>query len=375
MNSVEINNIIIYNNYNKLQHLIDNNLLIDNKLIKNYDLLLSKTIEYKSLECFNILLNNIDITYNYDTSLNKSIDNYIHSNNIQNKYYLNKLLEKKIIINKDILIKASDDFVLFKFFINKVNIKNDILYYINIFIKNNKIDIIHYLYNYNNHHNIISNNEMSNFIFKKSLKYNNVNILLFLENNKYNMIYINNNDLVLPSLYYCISYTNDDRKLIYKYLLNLYINYSKNNNINLIENINNINFYENYNCLLYINEIIYDLIKLNIQINNLDEIIKYFLLKIFLLENEFIINNIIETIFIFIINNKFNNDYLDILSSNNTINYNNINKKRINLYYVLIYYNYNIPEKINTYFLKIISYHNVELVMNNYINQLLLKYN
>lgn len=375
MNSLEINNIIIYNNYNKLQHLIDNNLLIDNKMIKNYDLLLSKTIEYKSLECFNILLNNIDITNNFDTSLSKSIDNYIHSNNVLNKYYLNKLLEKKIIINKDIIIKASDDFSLFKFFINKVNIKNDILYYINIFIKNNKIDIIHYLYNYNNHHNIISNNEMSNFIFKKSLKYNNVNILLFLENNKYNMIYINDNNLVSPSLYYCISYTNDDKKLIYKYLLNLYINYSKNNNINLIENIHNINFYENYNCLLYINEIIYDLIKLSIQINNSDEIIKYFLLKIFLLENEFIINNIIETIFIFIINNKFNNDYLDILSSNNTINYNNINKKRINLYYVLIYYNYNLPEKINTYFLKIISYHNVELVMNNYINQLLSKYN
>jgi hypothetical protein len=369
MNTLEINNIIIYNNYDKLQHLIDNDLLIDNKIIKNYDLLLSKSIEYKSFECFNLLLNNINIDgFNYYISLNKSIDNYINGNN---KYYLNKLLEKKIIINKDILVKAADDFLLFKIFINKVNINNDMLYYINIFIKNNKLNIIEYLYNYNNNHNIIPNDEMCNFIFKKSLKYNNINIILFLENIKYNMIYIiNDNNIVIPSLYYSVLYINDNKKILYKYLLNLY---SKHDNINLIQNINNINFYENYNSLLYINQVIYDLMKLNIIINNLDEITKYLLLKIFSLENEIIINNIIETIFIIIINNKFNNDYLNILSDININSYNS-NKKRINLYYILLYYNYNLPENINTYFLKLISYNNIELIMNNYIHQLLLLY-
>ena len=84
------------------------------------------------------------------------------------------------------------------------------------------------------------------------------------------------------------------------------------------------------------------------------------------------INNIIETIFIFIINNKFNTKYLDSLSLI-TFNNNN-NKKRINLYYILTFYNYNIPENISTYFLKVISYNNIELNMNDYINHLLLKY-
>ena len=372
MNTLEIINIITYNNYNKLQYLIDNDLFIDNKIIKNYDLLLSKSIQYISLECFDILLNNNNITNNFDNSLNISIEYYTNSNNIQNKYYLNKLLEKNILINKDVLIKASNDFILFKILLNKINIKNNILYYISIFIQKNKIDIIDYLYNYNIIHNIIPIDEISNFIFKKSIKYNNINIILFLENKKYNMIYIINDDNILPSLYYSVLYIYDDKQLIYKYLLNLYINYSKKNDINLIQNISNINFYENFNSLLYINQIIHNIFKLKINIDKLDIINKYLLLKIFSSENEIYINNIIETIFIFIINNKFNTKYLDSLSLI-TFNNNN-NKKRINLYYILTFYNYNIPENISTYFLKVISYNNIELNMNDYINHLLLKY-
>jgi hypothetical protein len=201
MNTIEINNIIIYNDYNKLQHLLDNNILF----IKNYDLLLCKSIEYKSLECFDILLNyiinnNISLD-NFEASLNKSIDYIINNNNIQNKYYLNKLLEKNILINKEELIKASEDFILFKILFNKINNKNDILllYLINNFIKNNKMNIIFYLYNFIIENNLISKNELYNFIFKLSIKYNNINSIIFLENNKYDMMYIiNDNNIKIP---------------------------------------------------------------------------------------------------------------------------------------------------------------------------------
>jgi hypothetical protein len=401
MNTIEINNIIIYNDYNKLQHLLDNNILF----IKNYDLLLCKSIEYKSLECFDILLNyiinnNISLD-NFEASLNKSIDYIINNNNIQNKYYLNKLLEKNILINKEELIKASEDFILFKILFNKINNKNDILllYLINNFIKNNKMNIIFYLYNFIIENNLISKNELYNFIFKLSIKYNNINSIIFLENNKYDMMYIiNDNNIKIPSLYYSISFLYDDKKIIYKYLLNFYINYSKNNDINLIENINDIFnivkiFSENIKYNSNFNYILNDIFKFKIKILNLDSIIKNCLIKIFSSEKETIITNICETIFILKINNLLNNDnilslhdviipYININNNNNNINYNINNKKRINLYYILIYYKFILPENIEKYYIKILSDYfyndNENDIKNNsekYINQLLVKYN
>ena len=373
MNIIDINNIIIYNDYNKLQHLIDNDLLTDNKIIKIYDLLLSKSVEYKSTECFDILLNNNnnDIN-NYILTLYKSIDFYINSNNIQNKYYLHKLLEKNITIDKELLIKASDDLILFKILLYKININNNILLYLlNKFIKDNKLKIINYLYNFNINNNIITNEEICNYILKISIKYNNINTLIYLEKYKYNMIYIidiNNN--IIPSLYYSVQYITDERKIIYKYLLNLYINYSKENNINTINNINSIDFIENHNYL-YINQFIYDIIKIGINISNYDIIIKYYLLKLFSSDNDNIINNIIEIFFILSYNNILNKNDILILENINIPN-NNYNK-RIKLYYILLNYNYNLPKNISTYFNKIII-NNEKNNIKNYIDQLTLQY-
>jgi hypothetical protein len=373
MNTIEITNIIFYNDYNKLQHLIDNDLLIDSKMIKNYDLLLSKSIEYKSIECFDLLLENINNINNYNISLYKSIDYYINSNNIQNKYYLHKLLEKDIIIDKELLIKAADDLILFKILLVKIinNKYNTLLYLLNKFIKDNKLKIINYLYNYNITNNITTNEDICNHIFKLSIKHNNINTIMFLEKNKYDMIYIiDENNNIIPSLYYSISFIYDEKKIIYKYLLNLYINYSKENDINSINNIDTINLDSN-RVYYIINYIIYDLIKLEISLSNYDRIIKSMLSKLFTSDEDTLINNIIETIFILSYNNILNKNSIliisDIIIPNN--NYN----KRLYLYYILLKYKYILPENVSNYFNKI-KINDEKNNINTYINQLILKY-
>ena len=81
-----------------------------------------KSIEFKSIECFNILLNNnikfiAENYYNsieYHNELSKAIELYINSDNIINKFYINKLLEKNIQINYLSIELSISDFELFK---------------------------------------------------------------------------------------------------------------------------------------------------------------------------------------------------------------------------------------------------------------------
>ena len=101
MNKTELINIVISNNYEKMNELIINNKKIDWDISDRKNIsILHYAIERRSKECFDLLLDNNLIKLSYYTSGNSkiSLDYYINAPNSCNEYYLKRLIDKGLTI-------------------------------------------------------------------------------------------------------------------------------------------------------------------------------------------------------------------------------------------------------------------------------------
>ena len=252
--------IIEYNNYDKLDDIINND---KESIINIINSLIEKSIKYRSLECFNLLINiNINNIYNnYNYCLQLACLYYNNAPNIKNYYYLEKLVDKIISTNGKISInllsKLINQPLMFSQLLNhiepnEINIENreinfnKLLYNI---INSNNNETFYILYNF-----IEDKNMINHYILKLAIDNFNIELIEFLESKQHNINIIGSNnskysfesmdidDHMIPTLYYIIIHTNND--VLYKYFLNKKID---------ITNIKKIDFFPICNKILQSN--------------------------------------------------------------------------------------------------------------------------
>jgi len=112
------------NNYNELQREIDINPNINLSYYKSQFSLLSTAVKYRAKECFDILVEFPSvITFDnshYYNSLSVAVNYYINGRNQSNKYYIDRLIEKKMnVIN--VLPRSVKDIDLFFYLYDKAD--------------------------------------------------------------------------------------------------------------------------------------------------------------------------------------------------------------------------------------------------------------
>lgn len=207
--------IVSTNDYDTLEKLIMGNKKLDFNCIKSGISLISKSIEVRALECFNLLmsLNDLSVLQSNNTNVNGltiALEYYSSAPNPSNKYYLDKLIERNVTIDCWSLVKCMSDQLLFDTMFNRfdksyTNLNN----LISSAVQRNNVTIMGKLYDYLylNNPTYYSTSEdryiFNDTIFKNAIQSNNIIAIEHLEKLDHNIMIINQNSLVkIPSLYY-----------------------------------------------------------------------------------------------------------------------------------------------------------------------------
>jgi hypothetical protein len=213
--------IITCNDYDSLEKIIMCNEKLDFNCTKSGQSLISKAIEVRALECFNLLIELNDLTILQSTCSNISglyiaIDYYSSAPNNLNRYYLEKLLEKNVAIDANSLILCMNDPILFEKMFVRIdkNFKNLSFIIQNSIYKLN-IQIMNILYDYIQNKNLPFYNTNENkkkfndMILKSAIDFNNIIAIDFLESIGHNISSVDYNQIInFPSLYYSIKKSN-----------------------------------------------------------------------------------------------------------------------------------------------------------------------
>ena len=118
--------IVSTNNYDTLEKLIMSNKKPDFNCTKSGISLISKAIEVRALECFNLLTSLIDLSViqsnNSNVSgLNIALEYYLSAPNQSNKYYLDTLIERNVLIDSYSLGKCMENHILFDILFNLID--------------------------------------------------------------------------------------------------------------------------------------------------------------------------------------------------------------------------------------------------------------
>ena len=155
-----LNHIINCNDYERLDKILYNN---PDTVI--YNSMINKTIKLRLKSCFDILMNyeNLNLTADdYNESLNIAFSIYKRGKNDENKYFLNKLLEKNMMIHLDMInILIEYDLDLYNKYIDSIINDKDILIDILDNLKYNKT--FHYFLELFNR-DILTIDEKKNFV-------------------------------------------------------------------------------------------------------------------------------------------------------------------------------------------------------------------
>lgn len=208
--------LITNNDYNKLSEVIDSNKSRDRFFtLKARESLVSKAVLVRSKQCFDLLLNitppeeykNMEETC-YLKGLYNALEYYVNAPNMENMYYLTKLLEKDITINYYSIYKAIHNTELFMQLFNKFNKNNinEITNLCNAAIMQKRDTIFKFIYNYfeNNNINNIINNNFKNEMYMQAITSNDINIIEFLITKGHDWKVVNE----YPSLYYAFTTKN-----------------------------------------------------------------------------------------------------------------------------------------------------------------------
>lgn len=207
--------IVSSNDYDTLEKLIMSNKKPDFNCIKSGTSLISKAIEVRALECFNLLmgLNDLTVLKSNNTHINGldiALEYYSSAPNPSNKYFLDKLIEHYVSIDCWSLVKCMDDKILFELMFNRLDkTYNNMNNLICSAIKKNEVTIMNKLYDYlylsnpQYYSTPETKNTFNDCILKSAIQSNNIIAIEYLETLGHNIMSVNNNSsMKMPSLYY-----------------------------------------------------------------------------------------------------------------------------------------------------------------------------
>jgi hypothetical protein len=208
-------NLVTNNDYTKLSEIIDSGKGNDKLYtFKARESLISKSILVRAKKCFDLLIDLVPgeeykncVETCYLKGMYNSLEYYVAAPNMDNMYYLTKLLEKNITINYYCLYKAINNIDLFIQLFNKFN-KNNIdeiikICYAAIMTKCN--DIFMFIYNYievNN--NAYINNQFKNKMYEQAIASHDTTTIEFLITKGLDWKVVNG----MPSIYVAMKYVN-----------------------------------------------------------------------------------------------------------------------------------------------------------------------
>jgi hypothetical protein len=236
---------VVANDYEWFESLVQSKKEVNWDCIRCKVSLVYKAIEVRAVKTFNILMNIPELTVFSNSSgfingINKAVDYYIAAPNADNKYFLDRLLEKNVVINSNTFIQCINNIELAEKLFNNLDKKEiDIRCILENIIRTNNIYMLNYIYNY-----IITTNpsyyinekkeQFNNMMFAFALLYSkNVEIIQFFINLGVNWKYTANEQL--PTLYYCIKHN----MTFYDTIFSMYKQLSS-EELNNIPNIKNI---------------------------------------------------------------------------------------------------------------------------------------
>lgn len=321
LSALQLMKIINLNDYESLEKLIlSGNKKINFNCDKNekgqYKTLVSKAIEVRARECFDLLLEIPDLeilSLNSDLSgLSKAIEFYTGAPNPGNEYYLRKLLEKNIKIDISDIIECIGFSNFFQIMFGKINknFDNIRILYLKCIEKNN-METIYYLSNYieqNFDNNKIK--EFYNIVCKFTVETDNIGVFEYLKEKLANYFVIEN----IPIIYLC----NKPKSKIFNYLYDQMERMSE-QELNQISNIKHLHYlYGN----LEIRENLVRILKLKINFEDISETITKIILntinslqKTYYYNVDNFINNVLFLYIALIKNGLIKSNPLDSLNS------------------------------------------------------------
>ena len=367
---------VIANDYEWFESLVQSKKDVNWNSIRCKVSLVYKAIEMRSLKCFDILMNIPELTVFSNKSgqingINKAIDYYTAAPNADNRYYLDKLLQKNIVIDSYTYIKCLNNVELCNMLFNNVEKKEyDIKSIIQPVISSNNMYMLNYIYDYletttPSFYTNMNKHIFNNMIFSYMLNYiKTPDMIQYIINKGVQWKSTNEN---MPTLYYGIKYNMD----LVKFFIPLYQNLSP-EELNAIPNIDNTNLLICSSPKINM-DIYKSIIKLPINFKNTDKFIMENFKKIY--QNYYGYSNTKENyllyfkiIYLFfsegkITSNPLNlmltelptiNQYKDYMTKN--INYNNntnIGEFKLNFrkfMYINNHFNFLLPESMKNSF-------------------------
>ena len=223
--------IINNNDYIKLKKLINQGQIINLINMTRMGIsLIYKAIEYRSRECFDILIdiNNLTVLKNessYINGLHIAMKYYNNAQNDSNWYYVEKLLEKGANITVDILKNINDKNIFLKIFcrLNKTKERIDSL--LKYLITNGKMEQLEDVYFWlieeePEYFNSKTNkNKFLEELFCTAIKANNLEMIDILRSEKIDLKIVKDNNQITNSLFFALK---NSCKTSFEYLINFY---------------------------------------------------------------------------------------------------------------------------------------------------------
>lgn len=223
--------IVTTNDFDSLEKLVYSNKKPDFNCVKSGQSLITKAIEVRAFECFNLLmgLSDLNIFKNSNSNINGlgiAIEYYISAPNNSNAYYLEKLLEKNVAIDVYATCKCIGQPVLFEKLFSRMektstNIKS--LIYHTLRVSNYQLFVKLFEFIQNNNlgfYNTPNNKLLYNLsILKNAIEHNNIQAIEYLESCGINIYFVSSDDFnntPYPSIYYSI-YTHNQISFNYFY--------------------------------------------------------------------------------------------------------------------------------------------------------------
>lgn len=248
------------NDYDGLNRLLLCKKTVDLNSYKSGQSLISRAIEVRAKECFDIIINNPNnyMLKNKNSGLNglnKALEYFSLAPNSSNEYYLQKLLEKGVEVEHNVVSKVMDNPIIFQQLLNRIpndfNNLGPILYES---VKVNNMDVFNMLYQKIIGLNLgpTTNNSMHLILFENAICSSNIDVIEIIKPNL-NWKQCKHD---YPIIYHMIVINN---KILFEYFYNLYEKLSE-EELNQIPNIKNVHtIFEYFNYMF--NDKIHDFVK------------------------------------------------------------------------------------------------------------------
>lgn len=246
----ELFEIVTFNNYDKLAEIMSEQKAFKINSVKSQHSLISKAIEVRALECFDLLINspNLTIIHDIDTNLSGlriAVQYYTNAPNPSNKYYLYKLLEHNIKTNEHIVSDCINNPELFDLLFSKLSkTRNNLLTILFATIKDNHHDLMCQLYDYLNFNNIAfydtieKKQSFNNEILREAIMRKNIKTITYLKSVNHDIMTVTiSHEIYIPAIFYVHNYCKD------KVIFNFYYDDMKNMTPEQLNNISNINIF------------------------------------------------------------------------------------------------------------------------------------